>query len=66
MCSFGNISLMDLVEEYKRQFGWRSWKPIFYALPPLVGTTVLDLGCSIGDQARELSARGARMLLDRA
>lgn len=53
---------MDLVEEYRRQFGWRSWKPIFDALPPLLGKTILDLGCGIGDQAREFSARGAHVI----
>jgi ubiquinone/menaquinone biosynthesis C-methylase UbiE len=53
---------MNLVEEYKRQFGWRPWKRIFDALPPLVGKIVLDLGCGIGDQARELSARGASVI----
>jgi SAM-dependent methyltransferase len=31
-------------------------------LPPLAGKTVLDLGCSIGDQAAELAARGARVI----
>jgi len=53
---------MNLVEEYRRQFGWRSWKRIFDSLPPLVGQNVLDLGCGIGDQARELSVRGASVI----
>lgn len=53
---------MDLVKEYRRQFAWRSWKPIFDVLPPLPGKTILDLGCGIGDQARELSAQGAHVI----
>jgi trans-aconitate methyltransferase len=60
--SLANIGLMNLAEEYRRQFSWRPWKIIFDALPPLLGKTVLDLGCGIGDQARELSARGARVI----
>ena len=54
--------LMDPVEEYRRQFHWRSWQTIFDALPPLLLKTILDLGCGIGDQARELSARGASVI----
>lgn len=53
---------MSLSNEYKRQFGWRSWSTVFDALPPLHGRTVLDLGCAVGDQAAELGARGARVV----
>jgi ubiquinone/menaquinone biosynthesis C-methylase UbiE len=53
---------VSLAEEYKRQFGWRSWAKVFDALPPLQGRTVLDLGCAIGDQAEALTARGARVI----
>jgi SAM-dependent methyltransferase len=53
---------MALIDEYKRQFAWRSWGPILDSLPPLAGRTVLDLGCAIGDQAVELVARGARVV----
>ena len=53
---------MSLSNEYKRQFGWRSWPSIFDALPPLRGRTVLDLGCGVGDQAAEIVARGARVI----
>jgi SAM-dependent methyltransferase len=53
---------MSLSNEYKRQFGWRSWPSIFDELPPLHGRTILDLGCGVGDQAAELVARGARVI----
>ena len=53
---------MSLSDEYKRQFGWRSWSSIFDALPPLHGRTILDLGCGVGDQAAEMVARGARVI----
>lgn len=53
---------MSLASEYKRQFDWRSWSEVMDLLPPLVGTTVLDLGCGIGDQAAQLAKRGARVL----
>jgi SAM-dependent methyltransferase len=35
---------------------------MFDALPPIVGQTVLDLGCSVGDQTKELVARGADVI----
>ena len=56
------LNLMGLSNDYKRQFGWRSWPTIFDALPSLAGQTVLDLGSAVGDQAAELVARGARVI----
>jgi len=53
---------MSLANEYKRQFAWRSWPTIFDALPPLLGQTILDLGCGVGDLATEFVARGARAI----
>jgi SAM-dependent methyltransferase len=53
---------LSLSDEYKRQFGWRSWPAVFDALPPLEGRTVLDLGCAVGDQAAGLAARGAHVI----
>jgi len=52
---------MSLANEYKRQFRWRNWRAVLDMLPPLKGMTILDLGCSVGDQAAELVARGARV-----
>lgn len=53
---------MNIVEEYARQFKWRSWGEVFDALPIVDGHAVLDLGCGIGDQAAELSKRGCRVV----
>jgi SAM-dependent methyltransferase len=53
---------MQLAEQYRRQQAWRAWPSIFAALPPLADQLVLDLGCSIGDQAAELARRGARVI----
>ncbi len=53
---------MNLVSEYKRQFGWRDWSTILNALPPLQNQVVLDLGCGVGDLAAELANRGARVI----
>ena len=53
---------MSLSDDYRRQFGWRAWRTMFDALPPLQGRTVLDLGCGVGDQAADLVARGARVI----
>jgi SAM-dependent methyltransferase len=53
---------MTLAEQYKRQLAWRDWSSIFAALPALAGQTVLDLGCSVGDQSAELARHGARVI----
>jgi SAM-dependent methyltransferase len=53
---------MSLAAEYRQQFGWRSWKRIFEELPLQRGQTILDLGCGIGDQARELASRGCNVI----
>jgi SAM-dependent methyltransferase len=53
---------MTLADQYQQQHTWRSWAAIFDALPPLRGTTVLDLGCGVGDQAADLVAHGARVI----
>ena len=57
-----NRKRMSLAADYKKQFGWRSWPSIFETLPSLQGSTVLDLGCAVGDQAAELVARGAQVI----
>lgn len=60
---FNNLqSYMGLVDDYRQQFGWRSWNAIFAELPLVAGQTVLDLGCGIGDLARELAGRGAYVI----
>jgi SAM-dependent methyltransferase len=53
---------VNLANEYRRQFCWRDWPTALAALPALSGTTVLDLGCAVGDVAAELVARGARVI----
>jgi SAM-dependent methyltransferase len=53
---------MNLADQYERQYRWRSWQLAYAALPPLAGTRVLDLGCAIGDQARDLTELGAKVL----
>lgn len=39
-----------------------SWNLIFEELPLQPGQTILDLGCGIGDQARELASRGCKVI----
>lgn len=56
------IRCMSLVAEYRQQFRWRSWNLIFEELPLQRGQTILDLGCGIGDQARELVSRGCNVI----
>jgi SAM-dependent methyltransferase len=59
--ALNRIFIMTLVEEYMRQFAWRSWGKVLDALPSLQDTLVLDLGCGVGDVAALLSSRGARV-----
>jgi SAM-dependent methyltransferase len=53
---------VSFADEVRRQSAWRDWSRAFDALPALHGTTLLDLGCAVGDQAAELIARGARVI----
>lgn len=53
---------MSLVAEYRQQFFWRSWNLILDEVPIRAGQTVLDLGCGVGDQSRELASRGCKVL----
>jgi SAM-dependent methyltransferase len=53
---------VNLASQYEHQYRWRSWQQAYAALPSLAGARVLDLGCSVGDQARDLAARGAQVL----
>lgn len=50
---------MPNAESYSRQYHWRRWSSVYPLLGPLRGASVLDLGCGIGDQARDLAALGA-------
>lgn len=53
---------MDIIEEYKNQYQWRSWDTVYDFLPGMANQTVLDLGCGVGDQAADFIARGARVI----
>lgn len=53
---------MNLANEYRRQFRWCAWPAVFAELPPLEGTTILDLGCGIGDVTAEFVAHGGRVV----
>jgi trans-aconitate methyltransferase len=53
---------MDLASQYDLQYQWRSWQQAYALLPPLAGARVLDLGCAVGSQARDLATRGALVL----
>ena len=50
---------MSAVEYISRQYPWRRWSEIYPYLGDLSGVQVIDLGCGIGDQARDLSQLGA-------
>jgi SAM-dependent methyltransferase len=53
---------MSISRIYSNQYRWRRWSGIYPALGDVSGTLVLDLGCGIGDQARDLSMLGAQVL----
>jgi SAM-dependent methyltransferase len=52
---------MSIVEYYSRQYRWRRWSDVYPYLGDLSGAQVVDLGCGIGDQARDLSRLGAHV-----
>jgi SAM-dependent methyltransferase len=52
---------MSLVEICSRQYRWRRWSDLYPYLGDLSGAQVVDLGCAIGDQARDLSRLGAHV-----
>jgi SAM-dependent methyltransferase len=52
----------SLVDEYRRQHAWRSWSAAYGHLGDLRGASILDAGCGPGDQAADLTARGAAVL----
>jgi SAM-dependent methyltransferase len=53
---------MSLVEINSRQYDWRRWSDVYPYLGDLSGARVVDLGCGIGDQVRDLSRLGAHVL----
>jgi SAM-dependent methyltransferase len=53
---------MSLVDIYVNQYRWRRWSTVYPYLRDLSAADVLDLGCGIGDQARDLSRLGARVV----
>lgn len=53
---------MSLAAEYRQQFNWRPWRDILEEVPSRPDQTILDLGCGIGDQARELASRGGKVI----
>ena len=52
---------MSIVEILSRQYRWRRWSDVYPYLGDLSGAQVVDLGCGIGDQARDLSRLGAHV-----
>lgn len=53
---------MAVADDYRRQLAWRDWDRALSALPALSGKLVLDLGCGVGDVAKLLCSRGARVI----
>jgi ubiquinone/menaquinone biosynthesis C-methylase UbiE len=53
---------MSLTQIYSNQYRWRRWSDVYSHLGDLPGKQVLDLGCGIGDQARDLSRLGADII----
>lgn len=53
---------MSIAEIYAAQYPWRSWNELLRHLPNLEDSTILDLGCGIGDLSRDLCARGAYVI----
>lgn len=52
---------MSLAQNYANQYRWRRWSSVYPDLGALSGSQIVDLGCGIGDQARDLSRLGAHV-----
>jgi SAM-dependent methyltransferase len=52
----------SLTDEYRQQYRWRAWESVYASLPDLPGQTILDLGCAIGDQTRDLATHGHHVI----
>lgn len=57
-----SIDRSSLVRIYSDQYRWRRWAEVYPLLGDLAGARVVDLGCGIGDQARDLARLGAEVL----
>jgi len=53
---------MSIAQIYFNQYRWRRWSSVYPDLGDLSGAQVVDLGCGIGDQTRDLSRLGAHVL----
>ena len=53
---------MSITDIYAAQYPWRSWSELIIHLPNREGSTILDLGCGIGDLSRDLCERGANVI----
>ncbi len=47
------------IRTYANQYSWRRWAEVYPALGDLAGQQLVDVGCGIGDQARDLAECGA-------
>ena len=52
---------MSMIEIASRQYRWRRWSDVYPYLGDLSGAHIVDLGCGIGDQARDLARLGAHV-----
>jgi len=53
--------MSTLLEQYKKQWGWRNWETLFFKLPQLNDSFIYDLGCAQGDHSKKLSSMGAKV-----
>ena len=52
---------MSIVEILSKQYRWRRWSDVYPYLGSISGAQVADLGCGIGDQARDMARMGAHV-----
>jgi len=53
---------MSLANLYAQQYQWRRWSDLYPYLGDLSGKHLIDLGCGIGDQVRDLCQRSAHVI----
>jgi SAM-dependent methyltransferase len=53
--------MASLLEQYRKQWGWRDWENLFTQLPNISNKKIYDFGCAHGDHTEALSNLGAKV-----
>lgn len=52
----------SLLNQYKKQWKWKSWNQAYSFLPEIKNSLVYDIGCAHGDHSEKLASLGATVI----